>query len=176
MNFKSLIAATAMIAAASTNFAAAATVVTLSPTGSASFSGAAASNTFTLDLSSLTGTSNVTSVLSANFAGNSGYDITSATFDGASFTALVNYSVTGLVGADVWQFNFNNVSSSLHTIVVNGAALGGSTAGFTGSLSVTNSPLVTITPVPEPETYAMLLAGLGLMGAIARRRNKSKSV
>jgi hypothetical protein len=26
------------------------------------------------------------------------------------------------------------------------------------------------TPVPEPETYAMLLAGLGLVGAIARRR------
>jgi len=24
--------------------------------------------------------------------------------------------------------------------------------------------------VPEPETFAMLLAGLGLMGAIARRR------
>ncbi len=30
--------------------------------------------------------------------------------------------------------------------------------------------------VPEPETYAMLLAGLGLIGTIARRRNKSKSV
>jgi hypothetical protein len=27
-----------------------------------------------------------------------------------------------------------------------------------------------VTAVPEPETYAMLLAGLGLMGAIARRR------
>ncbi|WP_240791862.1 PEP-CTERM sorting domain-containing protein [Rhodoferax bucti] len=27
-----------------------------------------------------------------------------------------------------------------------------------------------VTPVPEPETYAMLLAGLGLMGAVARRR------
>ena len=27
--------------------------------------------------------------------------------------------------------------------------------------------------VPEPETYAMMLAGLGLMGAIVRRRNKS---
>lgn len=29
---------------------------------------------------------------------------------------------------------------------------------------------VNTTPVPEPETYAMLLAGLGLVGAIARRR------
>ncbi len=27
-----------------------------------------------------------------------------------------------------------------------------------------------VTPVPEPETYAMLLAGLGLMGLVARRR------
>ncbi len=27
-----------------------------------------------------------------------------------------------------------------------------------------------VTAVPEPETYAMLLAGLGLVGAIARRR------
>ncbi|MBA2660548.1 MAG: PEP-CTERM sorting domain-containing protein [Nitrosospira sp.] len=30
--------------------------------------------------------------------------------------------------------------------------------------------------VPEPETYAMLLAGLGLMGAITRRRIKAGSV
>jgi hypothetical protein len=30
-----------------------------------------------------------------------------------------------------------------------------------------------INPVPEAETYAMLLAGLGLMGAIIRRRRKS---
>lgn len=29
-----------------------------------------------------------------------------------------------------------------------------------------------MTPVPEPGTYAMMLAGLGLMGVIARRRNR----
>ena len=29
---------------------------------------------------------------------------------------------------------------------------------------------VTLAPVPEPETYALLLAGLGLVGTIARRR------
>ena len=27
--------------------------------------------------------------------------------------------------------------------------------------------------VPEPETYAMLLAGLGMVGVIARRRRQS---
>ena len=31
----------------------------------------------------------------------------------------------------------------------------------------------TITPIPEPETYAMLLAGLGLLGFTARRRKQN---
>ncbi|MBL8500478.1 MAG: FxDxF family PEP-CTERM protein [Nitrosomonas sp.] len=30
-----------------------------------------------------------------------------------------------------------------------------------------------VSPVPEPETYAMLLAGLGLLGFMARRRKES---
>jgi hypothetical protein len=29
---------------------------------------------------------------------------------------------------------------------------------------------LTVTPVPEPETYALMLAGLGAMGFVARRR------
>jgi hypothetical protein len=37
-----------------------------------------------------------------------------------------------------------------------------------------NLTAFTISPVPEPESYAMLLAGLGLMATIARRRNKTK--
>ncbi len=47
----------------------------------------------------------------------------------------------------------------------------GKSDGYGGSLdnvSVTAA-------IPEPESYAMMLAGLGLMGAIARRR-KSKAV
>ena len=35
---------------------------------------------------------------------------------------------------------------------------------------------VNIDPIPEPETYAMLLAGLGLMGFVARRRKQGAAV
>ena len=46
------------------------------------------------------------------------------------------------------------------------------------SLSFTNDPSInafesanySLTPVPEPETYALMLAGLGAMGFVARRR------
>lgn len=34
------------------------------------------------------------------------------------------------------------------------------------------SGYVAVTAVPEPESYAMMLAGLGVMGAVARRRRK----
>lgn len=35
---------------------------------------------------------------------------------------------------------------------------------------------VNIAAIPEPETYAMLLAGLGLMGFVARRRKQSAGI
>jgi hypothetical protein len=49
-----------------------------------------------------------------------------------------------------------------------------SATGLTGDYQLTFSPSVTFgaTPVPEPETYAMLLAGLGLLGFSTRRRNQ----
>ena len=48
---------------------------------------------------------------------------------------------------------------------------GGGGAGYgAGNLRGQAAPLAMTTPVPEPESYAMLLAGLGLLGIIARRR------
>jgi hypothetical protein len=35
--------------------------------------------------------------------------------------------------------------------------------------------VASVTAVPEPETYAMMLAGLGLLGFTARRRTQAAS-
>ncbi len=47
---------------------------------------------------------------------------------------------------------------------------GPSLYSFTFYQSASKQDFIVATSVPEPETYAMMLAGLGLMGAIARRR------
>lgn len=55
--------------------------------------------------------------------------------------------------------------STLSVAGVNGAFVAANNAAEIGSPG-------TIAAVPEPETYAMLLAGLGLLGAIARKRQR----
>lgn len=46
---------------------------------------------------------------------------------------------------------------------------------FAGNLSVDNVAITQVAaPVPEPESYAMMLAGLGALGLMGRRRMKSQ--
>jgi probable HAF family extracellular repeat protein len=40
---------------------------------------------------------------------------------------------------------------------------------------ISSNYLLSVTPVPEPETYAMLFAGLGLMGFVTRRQKKKEA-
>jgi hypothetical protein len=42
--------------------------------------------------------------------------------------------------------------------------------GTTDGFSLMNVSLTGVSPVPEPQTYAMMLAGLGLLGFRLRRR------
>jgi hypothetical protein len=44
---------------------------------------------------------------------------------------------------------------------------------FAGKVLIDDLNLRIATPVPEPESYAMMLAGLGVIGFIARRRRRS---
>ena len=50
------------------------------------------------------------------------------------------------------------------------------TGKTTGQLGGSYTYVVLTTAVPEPESYALFLAGLGIMGAIARRRSKANAV
>jgi hypothetical protein len=46
-------------------------------------------------------------------------------------------------------------------------------ARWTGASDGAESFFIVSTPaIPEPETYAMMLAGLGLLGFVARRRRE----
>lgn len=76
-------------------------------------------------------------------------------------------SVTDLFGT-----TSNNVTAFYRFDAGNGMGLDTFTTKF-GSLSNATLYLTgTVTPVPEAETYAMMIAGLGLMGAVARRRKQ----
>lgn len=82
------------------------------------------------------------------------------------FGGYALFSGTSLIGglhALGTSATFSGLSAGDYTFGFLG--LGG---GFTAVSFAANA--VAVTPVPEPETYAMLLAGLGMIGAIARRR------
>jgi hypothetical protein len=49
----------------------------------------------------------------------------------------------------------------------------GGSGWFNGQLTPTSTPF-DVTPVPEPETYALMLAGLAAVGGIARRRKAQR--
>jgi hypothetical protein len=55
------------------------------------------------------------------------------------------------------------------------STLSGASGAYTLTVlaSPTRQDQMMATPIPEPETYMMLLAGLGLMGFVARRRQRS---
>ena len=67
--------------------------------------------------------------------------------------------------------NVINTSSPINYLLVTSHP--SSDSGYYGNFSIDNLSFQT-SPVPEPESYALMLGGLGLMGFIARR-NKSAS-
>ena len=92
-----------------------------------------------------------------------------------SDTAATHSSFAGQFGdfsVVNWGWNANNFRytanvSGLQSFVIGVVDM--ADYQLTSELRVDNISMQ-ITPVPEPETYAMLLAGLALMGSIARRR------
>ena len=81
----------------------------------------------------------------------------------------MTFTVANAVIADflVLSTNAGNLGPAYFASDVVWTAAGASN-GATGAIGVTQ-----VTQVPEPETYALFLAGLGAMGFVARRRRKA---
>jgi len=94
-------------------------------------------------------------------------DVTSVTLSGGGLvTSLTDYT-PGL-------FSFSNLVSGSYQLLVAGNVTKSSGFGFdvpVGYLGALTTNAV-VSPVPEPETYAMLLLGLSAIGWIVRRRKK----
>jgi hypothetical protein len=98
-----------------------------------------------------------------------GFSLYADNGSGGSFIAAGTQYSTGTL--DIWEISVANLTSlpiSNYWLQINGTVVG--SGGSYGG----NANLV-VSAVPEPETYAMMLAGLGLMGAVARRRKAKQA-
>jgi hypothetical protein len=87
-----------------------------------------------------------------------------------SFTDTVLKKVAGGPVHNWMQYTLNNFQLNVSGITRLTFAAIGRSDGLGGSLD--NVSVTAVSPVPEAETYAMLLAGLGLLGVASRRRRK----
>lgn len=76
----------------------------------------------------------------------------------------------GTAQASKTAFGFDIDGDGLIEMDNNGAVTGGFSEFSEWSVNMADGTITFATPVPEAETYAMMLAGLGLIGFLGRRR------
>ena len=129
-----------------------------------------ASNTFADHFTfSVTGTTptNLDAIVSSiSRTASVGLDITGLSLYTSGGT-LVSSGASMSTGAiDVWTLKSDSLAAGNYYVRVNGTMVSTTSGSFGGAIM--------LAPVPEPETYGMMLAGLGLVGFLARRRRNTQ--
>ena len=117
--------------------------------------------TFALPVGALPGTYHV---VTSFFGTNVDIDWAKTNLNGQTGTAL----------SSGWSYDFGSITANTTPSFV--LTLFGNREFSMFSSQLTGTIDATLLPVPELPSYAMLLAGLGLMGTIASRRSRGKDI
>lgn len=101
-------------------------------------------------------------ISSISGSASTGLDITGLGVYSEAGTLIANGTslMTGM--NDVWTLSTDGLALGNYYLQVSGTMVSATSGSFGGA--------VMLQPVPEPETYGMMLAGLGVVGWMARRR------
>jgi hypothetical protein len=130
------------------------------------------------DVDGNTASGNLTGVEKNLGSFNAGQSKTNTLGGVASLTSVFSFDLLSTAGDDLSLF----IGSGTTALTMGGVAQTSATSS--GSFEVTYTPLASgsltvtydytpVSTVPEPESYAMLLAGLAAIGVVARRRRLS---
>lgn len=106
-------------------------------------------------------------ISSISRSADEGLDITGLALYGEGDTLITNGSSLMSGAMDVWSISANNLAAGDYYLQVRGNLVSDTGASFGGA--------VMLAPVPEPETYGMMLGGLGVLGFLARRRKAKQA-
>lgn len=118
---------------------------------------------------------NFADIFNFSIGANSGVDVSAGTLNFGKFNIIdTTFKYTLYSGINELASGINNggftiaaLGSGTYHLDVLGTATGSKGGQYNGA--------ITISPVPEAETYSMMLLGLGLIGFIARRSKQNQA-